>query len=420
MVVFSSNSISLWAVPNSFLGNGNLLFPVIPAHPRFKGNLTRDVLAIGNWEKNAFPGPWEEVPALTGTAVKRMTAMPVLFGAVPDSVQAFAEEGRLVELAITYLDAGSFFGFKFGGERTHEEREAGSERRSEFDHHYNLLARDLRSRLEEGCGAGRQTVVGRSDLLRAVFTDYRWGGFVIRLATREGHSVTLHLMREEDLARSFFDEEIAALRPAERNDLFASRVRRNERGDVFVDAIPVFSQGNTPFCGIHSLAMVTDYYGLRLRADGLAASAQFRNTGSARGSDVLDLYHAAAEELDMRIKISSRFDFDRARKSIEAGMPVIVWRRVSKEREESHTRFAAKLAQSPGARLAAPTAAQRVTWPPREKKGSPSHASVVSGINEARGEVIFSEPWGEAARGRRMRFEEMEGTAYAVFFFQFQ
>ena len=100
-------------------------------------------------------------------------------------------------------------------------------------------------------------------------------------------------------------------------------------------------------------------------------------------------------------------------------MPVIVWRRVSKEREAAHNEFLAELAGHPGAKLAAPTKADQALWPARDEKGSPSHASVISGLNEELGEVIFTEPWGEHARERRMRVEEMEATAYAVFYFRF-
>ena len=54
-------------------------------------------------------------------------------------------------------------------------------------------------------------------------------------------------------------------------------------------------------------------------------------------------------------------------------------------------------------------------WPGKEAF---THATVINGYNEARGEVIFSESWSEHVRNRRMRWEEMEGTAYYTFFFR--
>lgn len=101
-------------------------------------------------------------------------------------------------------------------------------------------------------------------------------------------------------------------------------------------------------CGIHSLAMVGRYYGLRVREGALAAAADLRNTGSSRGRRVFDLYHAAAEEVGMKAKVSSSFDFDRVRQATEEGRPVIVWRRVSLEREKAHAEFAEQFAADPG------------------------------------------------------------------------
>lgn len=407
----------LVAIPNSFIGNG-FFGPIIPAHPRFNANLTPEFLDAANWEKKAFPGPWENETALAGRSEKRMTALPVLFGSVPQSVVACEKNGELREIAITYLDAGEYFGFTFGGEKTRAEREEGDEKRAAFDQHFRKVSRDLRDRLEAGCGPGEQVVLGRSDALRTVATDYRWEDFVIRFVRREGHSVALHLMRADDPIDDYLDERVAVLDAAERQALFKTRLAANERGDLVIADIPMYEQGHTPFCGVHTLAMAGSYYGLEMRADDLAAGAEFRNTGSARGSRILDLYHAAGEELGMDVKVSSRFDFKRVAEAVEAGMPVIVWRRVSKEREEAHSRFAAHLQSEPFASLPEPTRSEKAAWPPRDKKRSPSHASIISGINPERQEVIFTDPWGEAARDRRMRAEEMEATVYAVFYFR--
>ncbi len=43
---------------------------------------------------------------------------------------------------------------------------------------------------------------------------------------------------------------------------------------------------------------------------------------------------------------------------------------------------------------------------------------MITGYNAERGEVIFLESWGEHTRGRRMRTEELEATAYMVFYFK--
>ncbi len=411
---------ALHAIPQSFRTfNGNFFGPVIPATPRFGADLTQEFLTEANWVDNTISGEWAPEPALEGQQIARMTANPVLFGAVPMSVRAYREEGALQELAITYLDAGAFFGFKLGGEKTHPDRRAGDNLRGEFNQHFHRLAKDLRSRLEAGCGRGMLNVVGRSSMLRTAYTDYQWEDFRLRLAVRDGHSIALSIVRNAPNGNTFLAAELVRMTSREREERFRENVVHTERGDLLIENLPMFSQGYTPFCSVHSLAMAGHYYGLRMKPDGLVAQAGFHNTGSARGSNVLDLYHAAAEEVQMDLKVSSRFDLRRVERSLAAGKPVIVWRRVSKERESAHDQFLAQLQRDPMASLQAPSKSDQERWPKRDKTGSPSHASVVTGLNLDLNEVIFTEPWGEHARNRHMRVEEMEATTYAVFYFEF-
>ena len=406
------------AIPNTFFGNG-FFGPVIPATPRFGANLTRAFFDRNNWNQGEFPGPWQEEPALAGERIDRMTALPAVLGAVPMSVYSYGDEnGKTRELAIHFLDAGLFFGFQSGGEKTRGQREIGREKRSLFAKHYRDLSADLRRRLEDGCGRGRQGAIGRSDQLRSVFTDYRWEEFVIRFVARPDHSVSIHVMREGDVPDSFLDIGLEKMGSSRRAEILSSNFRKNDIGDQFIEGLPMFTQGNTPFCGIHSLAMAGRYLGLRIHPEALAAGAGFRNNGSARGSDILGLYRAVGDEIGMQVSTFSKFDARRVEKSIEAGIPVLVWRRVSLQRERAHNEFQAAFRKNPALALGAPNEREKKAWPLRTARGTPSHSSVVTGINPERNEVIFSEPWGEFARDRRMRIEEMEASVYAAFYFR--
>ncbi len=414
-ILFLALAANVHAIPQDFIGV-NFFGPVIPAQPAFGANLTKDFLDKDNWDNNEFPGPWQDAPALAGESVRTMKEMPVLFGAVPMSVHAYAREGRLEEISITYLEAGAFFGFNLGGEKTDEEKVTGAARRAEFEKHYKKLERDLRDRLKGGCGRSRETNVGRSKMLRTTFSDYKWEDFVLRFAARDGHSISLHLSRGEDLPDSFLDPAAESLSRREREKAFKNNVHSTKRGDLLIGGLPAYQQGNTPFCGIHSLGMAAHYLGLRMHTEGLEASADFKNTGSAKGSKMVDVYRAVGEELRMRVSLTSKFDFDRARRSIEDGLPVIVWRRVTQEREAAHSMNAIRLASDPLADLPVSTESERERWPKRNYS-HPSHASIVNGVNVERGEVIFTEPWGKQARNRRMRTEEMDTSVYAVFYF---
>lgn len=409
------------AIPNSFFGNGPFFGPIIPAHPVFKANLTEDFFELSNWEKGEFPGPWKQDTSFQDQKISTMTANPTLFGHIPMAVHAYgSDETPVQEMAIHFLDAGRYFGYLAGGEKTNQQKRSGDKKRSDFNTLYLKISRDLRKRLETGCGAGKLGSIGKSDELRTVYTEHSWEGFRIRYVARPEHSISLYLSKKDHpLPSTYLDPTLRKMKSGDKDQFFSKRVIKTDIGDQLINSLPMYTQGNTPFCGIHSLAMTGRYLGLKAQPESLAAGAEFRNTGSAKGSSMVELYKAVGEELDMKLSISSKFDLRRVQRSIDAGIPVIVWRRVSYDREKAHNEFLGKWQNNPQLKISEPTAETKKTYPPRAKKGTPSHASVVTGVNLDRNEVIFTEPWGELSRNRRMRVEEMEATTYTSFYFKF-
>ncbi|MEM6916207.1 MAG: hypothetical protein AAF491_06525, partial [Verrucomicrobiota bacterium] len=161
-----------------------------------------------------------------------------------------------------------------------------------------------------------------------------------------------------------------------------------------------------------SLAMVGHYLGLRTSPGMLAASADFKNTGSAAGSDMVELHRAVARELDMDVSMAPRLDPKRVERSLRDGLPVLIWRRVSPEREAYHREVA-------GTDLGFEPLSEEEweTVPSRDTSG-PSHASVITGIDPGKEALLYVEPWGHAGLDRRMRLKEAEATTYAVFYFK--
>lgn len=405
------------AIPNSFFGNG-IGIPIIPAFPRFNADLTQEFLTADNWKRQEFPGPWRDEPALEGETVRRMEALPLVFGEVPMSVTTSGDESGVSEITLGFLDAGIYFGYHFGGEQTREQREAGRGKRQEFERHFEELVERLGERLEEGCGRGTPGVMGATPLMRMEYVDYLWEDFVLRLVARPEHSVSLHLFKRGEAPAGYVSPEFAAMDRRERAAKFADAVRRDDSGEISIGGIPIFVQGETPFCAVHSLAMATRYLGLSASPGDLAGSAGFENTGSAAGSNLVGLYRAVGDELGMRTSIVPNFDREKVIRSLEDGLPVIVWRRVSMEREKAHFRFAAARKKDPLLAPPALTPEEMAKLPESDGRGLPSHASVLTGYSPASNSIIYAEPWGEDTRDRRMRVEEMEATAYAVFYFK--
>lgn len=399
------------AVPNVFFSNGNSPIPVIPAFPRFNSDLTREFLDLGSWQEGEFSGPWEDEPSLPDLSIRRMSAMPIVFGEIPMSIHSYSGGEGVDEVAIHFLDAGIYFGY-LGSETTREQRDAMRQRRVEFSRHFKKLSDSLLEKLEDGCGRGTEGRLGRTPMLSLAYTDFTWEGFVLRYVEREDHSISLHLFRKGAEPKSMVENEWNASDRRERQDILEGRLVSQEDESVSLPDFPVFSQGSTPFCGIHSLAMVGHYLGLRTSPGMLAASADFKNTGSAAGSDMMELHRAVASELEMNLSVAPRLDPKRIERSLRDGVPVLIWRRVSPERENYHREVAGKEIRFE------PLSEEEWETVPSRKESGPSHASVITGIDRE-GEVIhYVEPWGHAGLDRRMRLEEAEATTYAVFYFK--
>lgn len=400
------------AIPNVFFPNGTSPIPVIPAFPRFNADLTEEFLNQEPWQDGDFSGPWEAEPSLPDLSIRRMSAMPIVFGEVPMSVHSYEGGEGVQELAIHFLDAGLYFGY-LGNDTSREQRDEMRERRIEFSRIFKKLSDALQEKLEEGCGRGIEGRIGKTTVLSLGYTDYHWEDFTLRYVEREDHSISLHLFRKGSEPASLVEDGWRKADRREREAFLENRVLETAEGSLELADFPVFSQGSTPFCGIHSLAMVGHYLGLRTNPGMLAASADFKNNGSASGSDMMEVHRAVAAELDMKLSLAPRFDLKRVERSLSEGVPVLIWRRVSPAREAYHRSVAGSdLAFEPL------TVEEREALPARDVSGSPSHASVVTGLDPANGAVLYVEPWGHDGRDRRMRIEEAEATTYAVFYFK--
>ena len=133
---------------------------------------------------------------------------------------------------------------------------------------------------------------------------------------------------------------------------------------MILSKVEVVPQGYRPYCGLNTLVMVARYLGLHLDEDWLAVAGKFQNTGSAAGSDMLGLYSSVAREARFNLNLTSDYYHEIVRRSIRAGMPVIV------------------------------------------------------GYNDERQEVIFLESWEGMSKPRRMLVNEISHTADLTFSFR--
>ncbi len=128
-------------------------------------------------------------------------------------------------------------------------------------------------------------------------------------------------------------------------------------------------------------------------------------------------YEAAAKAAHTRAVFAAKFDFDEAARHLSLGQPLIIWRCWGAARDETLIAFTKELRTHPDARLPSPhDAAERKKWPV-ERGASNSITSMVIGFNRQRGEVLLHIPnWDEDHTLFRMRKEELETSAYCVWY----
>jgi len=360
------------------------------------------------WNGNEARLGWARTLA-QGARLYRVQAYPArVFDCDVQSVTGCFEGDRLVSLSIVFLDSGAWFGFVPDDQAKGVE----SSRGPEFSRLYRQIADSVKAELEKLGGKGREVSLGATPWLREKAQIYEHAGLAFRLTSIPDQLVKLSVFRDANGAQSVLADFRRTPDKQAQGRLFAAQVRRTSSGDTVIDGIPVFPQGDRAYCGVSALAMAMRFCGLTFDTEELAAGAGIK-FGSTRKSHIREVYEAAATEAGLSMSRTDRFDFARARPSIDAGFPVIVFRRWSQERDYVHTMFAKRYAEDPKAELPRPDANDQKQWPTRD---SYAHASIVNGYNAQRREVIFTESWSEMARDRRMRFEELERTSYLSYY----
>jgi hypothetical protein len=373
-----------------------------------------------------FPAPealkssalWDSPEFLSGWSVGQTNAIEEhrvyagrcqIFDHQAQSVTGLFDGGRLESITIVVLDAGAWFGFVPEAEA----KKVAAAKGPQFAALYKQTAADVERGLAALAGApGRKVKFVDKGVLKHDVLLFHTGDAWVRLTTRDNHLVKLTLTRSEVDAVSPLSAMRRSAKKDEQARQLAARVSTAANGDRLIEGVPIFLQGDRAYCGVATLAMVMQFLGLRLDTEDYAVAAGIKS-GSTYHSSIREVAEAAAEAGKLRLPRTTQFEFEKARASIEAGFPVIVFRRWSQERDFLHHAFAQRFQKDPAATLPKADLNDRKSWPTRDDY---AHSSVITGYNLQRREVIFTESWGERSRNRRMRIEEMEGTVYLAYY----
>lgn len=410
---------SAYAIPNQI--GGFLAQTDSPLNDQEIGDV---ILAAGVWNGEIeLPGNWRDEAPVATVRSSYLAARPKVFGLPALMVQAQHRGGKLNSLAITFADAGSYFGYLqddlpkglSARERQNALRQRVADRQASFAKEFTETENALREALGKlSKGRPRTNNIGKTRTLRAEVTDFRKDDLLLRLVVGGDRLIRVLVVPEDQASRSWLDSERASLSKSSLSRIYQDRVTKTDNGDVRIDSLPVVPQGYKPYCGLNTLTMAARYFGLHIDEDWLAVAGKFQNTGSAAGSQIPRLYLAVAKEAGLQMHKSNDFSLSEAKSSLDRGYPVVVWRRFSHERNQIHSKQSAQAARDSSFKLPSPDTATRDSWP---NDKAPLHASVIVGYNADRQEILFVESWA-GMKIRRMRAEEMRATNYLTFYFK--
>lgn len=364
------------------------------------------------WRAPDFAKLWQRDAADQGAAVSRGSlAVPVeVFGLTPDSVTArFLPDGQMHSVCLVVLDAGAFFGF---GNSNLPQGEGLAVAKTRFDAAFTGRKQGVTAGLQ-GLGLqpfGEINPGERSGLkLRAQL--WKGGGVCARMLTCEHQLLQVDFFRSEAEARSLLASPATPQGRTRTPVLTAAAA--SPAPERRITGIPMIPQGNRGYCGVAILAMIGAHLGLTVGAEELAAANGFVY-GMETNPDIREMFSMIAKEAGVKAQRSPKFDVNAMKRSVDAGMPLVVFRRWAQERDYIHSTYSAQIARGLQAELPQPGMEDRRTWP---GKDAPAHASIINGYRDDKREVVFTESWGPQARNRRMRYEEMEGTSYYAVYF---
>jgi hypothetical protein len=390
-----------------FAAVANGQFALLPAARDFP---TPDALKSAVlWDAPDFLAGWSSGNTKVAEEHRAFPGRCQIFGHQAQSITGLFEDGRLTGITIVLLDAGAWFGFVPDS----EVKKIAATRGPEFVALYKQTVKDIERALATLAGApGRRVPFIDKGVLKHDVLLFRTGDLWTRLTTRENHLVKVTVTRTEADALSPLSAARRSAKKDEQARQFAARVITATNGDRLLEGVPISLQGDRAYCGVATLAMAMQYLGLRLDTEDYAVAAGIK-FGSTWHSSIREVCEATADVGKLRLPRTTQFEFEKARANIDAGFPVIVFRRWSQERDFLHQAFAQRFRKDPAATLPKPDLNDRKSWPTRDDY---AHSSVITGYNPQRREVIFTESWGEHSRNRRMRIEEMEGTVYLAYY----
>lgn len=216
----------------------------------------------------------------------------------------------------------------------------------------------------------------------------------------------------------------------------ATKVKKTDNGDVYVDSVPMVDQGEKGYCAVASTERVMRYYGIQVDQHELAKAADTSQYGT-QPQDFEDALHRLQGRFKIRVKDLITFDqrdyermmtnYNREAKKAggrqwQPGMyyfefnPDIM--REARCRNGAFEKFRGMIvnATSRGVPLLWALSLGRYPETGRENpQGGGGHMRTIIGYNSKTDEVIFTDSWGAGHEMKRMKGRDACASTYGLY-----
>ncbi|MEM9399442.1 MAG: C39 family peptidase [Verrucomicrobiota bacterium] len=378
------------------------------------------LLNTTHYQSGKLPGNW------TGAGAEQKLALSPsmeIFGVKPHQAQAKISNNRIATVTIIYLEAGSFFvstvdetdyiDFRNTSDkekkkildeqkkRNKENNQLRQKQQKEFPQLLQQYEKTLKSNLQKLTGSPGYPKTSGTGALKRDTTTFRRG--VLKVDLEQIPSQLLQVTITDTSLR----QGSQSLTKAKRQKQNLNNVQTLPYGDIIITNIPTVNQGSRGYCYVGCISMISKYHGVDLDIDLLAAKAGYKE-GDVENANTSRLLNSLKSEAKLFTK-TIQASLPALKREIDAGQPVLLSRRFTRERDAFHSQYAEAFKQGSNKKFPVPEERDnKKLWPNRNHG---SHASVIVGYNEYRDEVIFSESWGTSARERRMSVKELKSTS---------
>lgn len=352
--------------------------------------------------------PEESKTSTDSSYRKYPRANDLVLGARPYSLALYGEKGAAIGISMMFANKGDGVDSTTGPIDVKQVRERT---RAIKDYKAAIVAdkNKLESALTAALGQPAADKFGQGSQTRESVKRWDWNGHAILLAAPRDEYAAIRILP----AATADLQGKSRIPDAELRERLVSRIEKRPNGDVILKDIPMVDQGPKGYCVPATWERAMRYMGIPADMYVLAMAG---DTGAGGGTSIAAIAAGAKEAITRggrQLAVESgKVNVLNVKKCISRGLPVMWAMSVDREFDNSLYQRAKERSQMSDPKAwdknldDARKAAKKLRVNPMN-----GHVRMITGYNEATGEIAFSDSWGPEAAERWMTQEEAQAIS---------